>query len=179
MSFVINPETGRIVNANSRTGQRIRQQYTGTQLNDAFNERQVLLVIPTVDSINHQQIQQQRQEILEQERQRKLRKIENKLYATSKSADDCAICFEPMNDKDKDTNIVMLQNCKHKFHKECIITYTLIKNQTDSHRNPVIVCPLCRTISFGHNAKRKNSKQKNSKQKKSKKNQNSNRIKNK
>ena len=44
---------------------------------------------------------------------------------------NCIICFEDMNN----TNLVVLECC-HKFHTECIIT--LIKKRNRK-------CPICRT----------------------------------
>lgn len=54
--------------------------------------------------------------------------------------DNCSICLEKM-----ETNKYKIQECKHEFHNECLLTYFRISNNTS--------CPLCRNIRQSSNLK--------------------------
>jgi hypothetical protein len=99
-------------------------------------------------------------------KQRKKIQLNKKLLATPRNKENCSICLDPINIS---SNIVSPKNCRHKFHKKCIINWALSNNKKDSNNELAIICPNCLILSFGHNAKRKNSKQKKSKNKKNKK----------
>ena len=88
--------------------------------------------------------------------------FQDKILVTEPSTYNCPICLVPLNQPDdlglsQRVNIVRLKNCAtdaagnalHKFHKECIINWATNNNIVDEDRNPVIRCPVCRTLSFG------------------------------
>ena len=47
---------------------------------------------------------------------------------------ECVICFEKMGDKNK----YKIEECRHEFHSECLLSYFRVSNNTN--------CPLCRNV---------------------------------
>ena len=54
--------------------------------------------------------------------------------------DNCCICLEKL-----ENNKYKIQECKHEFHNECLLTYFRVSNNTS--------CPLCRNVRQSSNLK--------------------------
>lgn len=54
--------------------------------------------------------------------------------------DNCCICLEKI-----ENNKYKIQECKHEFHNECLLTYFRVSNNTS--------CPLCRNVRQSSNLK--------------------------
>ena len=87
------------------------------------------------------------------------RTFEDKLLGVPRSSEICPICMGKLNKQDEfglseTIDIVKPVNCRHKFHKECILNWARQQNRRYLNR-PAIECPICRTLSFGKKYKSK------------------------